>query len=177
MRIPALLTAALICPAIAFAASGEGTPPKPTQTSSDCKKGQVFDTKTKTCLDAKSELHNDDTRYNAVRELAYNAQYDRALMVLASMSDQSESRVLTYYGFIHRKKGDLALGMTYYTAALEADADNILARSYMGQALVQIGQHQAAATQLSEIRARNGQDTWAEASLVTALATGKTFSY
>ncbi|PTX56507.1 tetratricopeptide repeat protein [Litoreibacter ponti] len=174
-----LFATALIClPALAFAAgSGSSAAPTSTKTASDCKAGQVFDQRTKSCLDSKSDLIDDDARYEAVRELAYDGQYDRALKVLASMSDQSESRVLTYYGFITRKQGDMAGGFAYYTAALEADADNILARSYMGQAMVQLGQIGAARAQLAEIRSRGGDGTWAEASLSKAIATGATFNY
>lgn len=178
MRMHSLVAAALLSPAIALAAgSDSGTTPTPTQTSTDCKAGQVYDTQTKTCLDAKSELIDDDTRYDAVRELAYGGQYDRALHVLSAMSDQSESRVLTYHGFIHRKMGDMETGMRFYAAALDANADNILARSYMGQAFMELGQQGAASLQLAEIRARGGKGTWAERALAQAIATGKTLSY
>lgn len=178
MRFPTLLAAALLSPAIAFAAgSSDSTPPKPTQTATDCKAGQVFDEATKICLDAKSELHNDDTRYGAVRELAHAGQYDRARIVLSAMSDQSESRVLTYYGFLARKTGDMQAGFAFYARALDADADNILARSYLGQALVELGQREAASMQLAEIRTRGAIGTWAERSLSEAIATGRTFTY
>ncbi len=178
MRLTTLATLALLTPAVAFAAgSNSGSAPKPTQTASDCKAGQVFDKKSKACLDSKSEVFDDDTRYDAVRELAYAGQYDRALLVLASMSDQSESRVETYRGFIARKTGDMDKAMEHYAKALAKDADNILARSYMGQAFITLGDRDAAQTQLSEIRARGGRNTWAEASLAIALRSGKTFSY
>lgn len=178
MRLISLVAAALISPTLAFAAGSDSTAaPATTKTATDCKAGQVFDKQTKTCLDAKSDLINDDARYEAVRELAYGAQYDRALAVLASMTNQSESRVLTYYGFIARKQGDMAKGMTFYTAALEANADNILARSYMGQAFVELGQRAAASEQLAEIRSRGGAGSWAETSLDKAIQTGVTTNY
>lgn len=177
-KLSHLAAAALCLPAMAFAAgSDSSSTPATTKTSTDCRAGQVYDAKTRSCLDSKSDLINDDTRYDAVRELAYDGQYDRALKVLAAMSDQSESRVLTYYGFIARKQGDVAGGFAYYTAALEADADNILARSYMGQALVILGQTDAARAQLAEIRSRGGDGSWAEASLAEAIATGTTYAY
>lgn len=178
MRLTTLATLALLSPAVAFAAgSDSGTAPKPTQTASDCKAGQVFDKKTKTCLDSKSEVFDDDTRYDAVRELAYDGQYDRALLVLASMREQGSSRVETYRGFIARKTGEMDKAMVHYANALAANADNILARSYMGQAFVTQGDMVSAKTQLSEIRARGGRNTWAEASLALALKSGKTFNY
>jgi len=178
MKLAHLAAAALFVPTLAFAAgSGSSHPPKSTKTTSVCETGQVYDTKTKSCLDVKSDLIDDDTRYDAVRELAYDGQYDRALRVLASMSNPAESRVLTYKGFIARKQGRTADAMGFYTAALDADADNILARSYMGQGLVVMGQTSAAKAQLAEIRTRGGAGTWAEASLAEAIATGVTRNY
>lgn len=178
MRLLPLVATALLCPAIAFAAgSNDSTPPKPTQTATDCTAGQVYDKATKACLDAKSNLHDDDTRYEAVRELAHAGQYDRALLVLAAMSDPSESRVLTYQGFLARKTGDMPQGFAFYARALDADADNLLARSYLGQALVELGQIEAAKLQLAQIDARGGTGTWAEHALGTAIATGRGFTY
>ncbi|MEP5762748.1 MAG: hypothetical protein ABJ327_26200 [Litoreibacter sp.] len=173
-----LISTIMLAPTLSFAAGmDEDTPPKTTQTSTQCTATQLFDEKTKTCVDAQDSHLDDDTRYNAVRELAYAGQYDRAQEILATMSDQSDSRVWTYKGFIARKTGDLDQAMTYYYAALEVDADNILARSYMGQGLVSIGKLDAAQIQLSEIRARGGRGTWAEYALNSALKSGKTFSY
>ena len=178
MKLTTLATLALLTPAMAFAAgSDSGNPPKTTKTASDCKAGEVFDKKTKTCVDSQSNLIDDDIRYDAVRELAYDAQYDRALLVLTSMSDQSASRVQTYHGFIARKQGDMDKAMVHYAKALTADADNILARSYMGQAFITLGDTASAKAQLTEIRARGGRNTWAEASLSLALQSGNTFSY
>ena len=54
---------------------------------------------------------------------------------------------------------------------------NVLARSYMGQGLVEQGNIADALVQLREIRAHGGTGTWAEASLRTAIATGQTFNY
>ena len=179
-KLMRLIPIAAIFVALPIAAHAVGTespvPPKPTQTASDCKAGEIFDEKTKTCLDAKSEIFDDDIRYSAVRELAYDGQYDRALLVLNTMP-AGESRVLTYRGFIARKTGNLEAAQNYYEAALEIDADNLLARSYMGQALVKQGDIAGARAQLREIRTRGGRNTWAEYALRTALETGHSFSY
>lgn len=178
MRITPVLAIALTIPTLAFAAgSGDSSPPKTTKTSTDCKAGEIYDKASKTCVDAQSGSLDDDLRYDAVRELAYAGEYDRALLVLSAMSDQASSPVLTYRGFIARKTGDMEAAMQFYTAALEVNADNILARSYMGQAHLTEGDHDAAQIQLAEIRARGGRNTWAEASLNLALQSGKTFSY
>jgi Tfp pilus assembly protein PilF len=67
--------------------------------------------------------------------------------------------------------------MTYYQAALAADPDNFLARSYMGQGHAEAGEIVLAQAQLSEIRARGGRGTWAEWSLRQAIQTGSGYNY
>ena len=173
-----ILAAALMLPTAAFAAgSTDSSPPKPTETTKVCKDGKIWDKKTKSCVNAQESRLDDDTRYAAVRELAYAGKYADALSVLAAMSDQSESRVLTYYGFAHRKAGRVDLGMKYYQAALKTDPDNILARSYMGQGLVASGDIEGARVQLVEIEARGGKWDWPGTSLRLAIQSGKTYSY
>jgi Tfp pilus assembly protein PilF len=93
------------------------------------------------------------------------------------MSDQQEDRVLTYWGFTHRKLGKMDLGMTFYERALDQNPDNLLARSYMGQALVEQNDLVGALAQLREIRARGGAGGWPEQSLDSAIRTGKTYNH
>ena len=167
----------LLVPLTAWAAgSGSDAPPKPTQTTQECSEGQVWDTKTSACVDAESSSLDDDTRYAAVRELAYAGRYSASLDVLATMQDRTDSRVLTYLGFNNRKLGRVEIGMAYYAQALAADPDNHLARSYMGQALVEAGDFDAARVQLAEIRSRGGAG-WPEQALAEAIDTGHTFAY
>jgi hypothetical protein len=47
----------------------------------------------------------------------------------------------------------------------------------MGQAFVVAGNVELAKAQLSQIRARGGRGTWAEASLRMAIGSGQTYSY
>jgi tetratricopeptide (TPR) repeat protein len=162
----------------AFAAGSDSDEaPKKTKTSTECKDGKVWDKEKKECLDAKSDLLTDDARYQAASELAYSGRYSQAQTVLAAMSDQTDSRVLTYYGFTHRRSGDVELGMKYYNQALAADPDNLLARSYMGQGYVEQGQMDQARMQLVEINARGGKGTWPQISLANALESGVGYSY
>ena len=65
----------------------------------------------------------------------------------------------------------------FYDRALTQNPDNILARSYMGQGMVDAGDIDGAVTQWREITARGGKGTWAEASLRQAIATGTTYNY
>ena len=171
-----LLVSALTLPLIAtgaFAAGGgeETAPKKP-----KCETGQVYDKKTKSCISAKESNLDVDSLYENVRELAYAGRYADAQVVLAQMPAQDD-RTLTYLGFTNRKMGNMEAAMAYYTEALRVNPSNVLARSYMGQGLVEQGKMVQAMAQLREIRAHGGSGTWAEASLRTAIATGKTFNY
>ncbi len=162
----------------AFAAGGDTTaPPKPTQTTTTCKDGEVWDEKTKLCTAPEDARLNEDTRFDAVRELAYADRPEDALRVLASMHEGETDRVLTYLGFANRKAGRFEQGLAFYAQALAKNPDNILARSYLGQAYVDMGETALATAELDEIRARGGIGGWAEASLRQALVTGQTISY
>lgn len=175
------LTAVIFATALPFAAFAAGSddtaPPTPTETTTTCAEGQIYDAEAKKCKNPEDASLNDDIRFGAVRELAYAGRYSDALAALDAMTEGESDRTLTYRGFITRKAGDMAGGMAFYARALAVNPDNILARSYMGQALVEQGDIAAAARQLDEIRSRNGTGTWAEAALSHAVGTGQTLNY
>lgn len=171
------LTLALF-PMAAFAVGSDmDTPPTPSETTTTCAEGLVWDLATQSCMTPEASTNDDSAHLNDVRELAYVGQYKAALNVLDTMENPQSSMALTYYGFNHRKAGRVDLGMRYYDAALVADPDNILARSYMGQGHVASGNAALAQEQLTEIRMRGGRGTWAEAALQQAIMTGVGPSY
>jgi len=170
--------ALLVLPLIALAAGSDDTEPPPaTQTSTECVKGQVWDEATKSCVDAESGLLDDDTRFRAVRELAWAGRPEDALIVLAAMTEGRTDRVLTYIGFANRKAGRMDEGLAAYAEALALNPNNILCRSYLGQAYVELGRIDLAEVQLAEIRARGGSGLWAETALQSAIQTGETHDY
>jgi tetratricopeptide (TPR) repeat protein len=153
-----------------FAAGSDSTePPVQTETTQKCKDGKIWDEKKAECVDAQSGALTDDQIYNAARELAYNRQYENALNVLAAADNQNDPRILNYKGFALRKSGRLEDGMYFYQAALKIDPDYILARSYMGQAMITEGDFTGAEEQLVQIANRGGKDTWAYVALEKAL--------
>lgn len=172
-----LLAAAILAPSLALAAGGGSSAPKPSETTQTCTGGKVWDKKTKSCVDPQHSQLSDDALYQAVREFAYFGDMEHAQSALSVMSDQDEDRVLTYWGFTYRKMGEVDRGMAYYRAALSTNPGNILARSYMGQAMVEQGDLQGARHQLLKIREYNGKGTWAETALYEAITTGQTYSY
>ncbi|MCF2872451.1 hypothetical protein L0664_15355 [Octadecabacter sp. G9-8] len=166
-----------IAPAMGFAAGSEtDTPPTPTETTETCADGLVFDLATQTCMTPAASSNDDNAMMDAVRELAYDGRFADARDVL-DLLDPADSMVQTYYGFTARKLGDLESGMSFYAAALAIDPDNNLARSYMGQGMVEMGDLIGAQTQLSEIRARDGRQTWPEIALRMAIESGTGPSY
>lgn len=173
----ALLASAIALPlafsSAAFAAGGgnETAPTKP-----KCKAGEVYDKETKSCVVAREGALDTQGFYENVRELAYAGRYEEAQAVLALMP-QTDDRTLTYMGFTARKMGQMETAMAHYAQALEVNPANVLARSYMAQGLVEQGKIQQAIAELHNIRDHGGAGTWAEASLRTAIATGRTFSY
>lgn len=173
----------LVAPALAFAAGSGGgdgepvSPPKPTETTQTCEGVKVWDPATKSCVNPQGSSLDADTLYRAVRELAYAGRYEDAQAVLAAMPDQTDDRVLTYWGFTARKMGKSDLGRAYYLKAIDRNPDNILARSYMGQGMVDDGDLVGARQQLHEIRSRGGTGTWPETSLAAAIDTGNTYGY
>lgn len=177
MRALAILMMTAL-PFAAFAAGSDDTsPPTPTQTSEDCKDGQIWDEKTKLCVAPETTGMNDDQRFLAVRELAYAGRPDDALRVLASMTEGKTDRVLTYLGFANRRAGRLEEGLAYYAQALAQNPNNIQARSYLGQAYVDMNEIVLASAELDQIRTRGGAGSWAEVSLAKAIATGQTANY
>ena len=174
---PLCLLAALGAAPALGAGSSDDAPPAATQTSKDCTKDQIWDEKSKTCIDAKDSRFDDDARYRAVRELAWAGQPDRALAVLATMGEGDSDRVLTYRAFALRKAGQIEAGLQAYAQAITRNPDNILARSYLGQLYVEMVEIDLARAELQEIRARGGQGSWAELALADAIATGRTLNY
>jgi tetratricopeptide (TPR) repeat protein len=174
-----ILAAAMsFAPHLALAAGGtEDEPPTPTETTTECAKGEVWDEKTETCVKAEESSLNDDQRFNAVRELAYAGRTDEAMAILATMTEGETSRVLTYQGFLLRQTGRVEEGIAAYERAIALDPANTLARSYYGQLLVQMNELTLAQVQLDEIRAHGGSGSWAETALATAITTGVTYSF
>ncbi|MTI44226.1 hypothetical protein JM93_04101 [Roseibium hamelinense] len=151
-------------------------PPRPSETTRDCADGTVWDAERESCVDPDETTNDRKTMMRDVRELAYAGRYQDAAALLDRLP-HNDPFVLTYRGFIARKHGDQISANKYYTAAITADPDNLLARSYMGQGFVEAGRLDAALIQLSEILKRGGRETWPAFSLRSALKSGKGFNY
>jgi len=163
------LAAASLQAIAAGSENDETAPPPKSKTTTQCTDGKVWDKDKKQCVKPKQSAFNDDQLFQAAREFAYAGQYDNAITVLKLARNQDDPRILNYLGYANRKAGRMELGMSYYRKALQRDENYILARSYMGQALLEQGDVQGARVQLVEIRDRGGENSWAYRSLLQSL--------
>lgn len=177
LLIPAVLALALTPFTLWAAGSETSEPPRPSETTTVCAEGLVWDIATQSCLSPENSTNDDNARLRDVRELGYAGRYAEASAVLDTMSEQGATMVLTYRGFVARKTGDLPTAEAFYQAALQADPDNLLVRSYMGQGYAEAGEIDLARAQLTQIRLRGGRGSWPEYALRTAIESGAGFGY
>lgn len=154
LRLALIVSFAALTPFYAQAAGSEDTPASDV---AQCDNGQVYDKKAKECVDEEKSSMNDVDLLDNGRALAYAERYDEALVVLAKIKDRN-AEVLNYLGYASRNAGDVEQGLKYYRAALALDPDYTLARSYMGQALLNSGDRRGAMIQLDEIEKRVGTE-------------------
>lgn len=144
----AVLTISGLAP-VAFAAGGDSSTPT-------CKEGEVYNKEKKVCEPAKQGSIDDDSLFETGRALAYAGRYGEAIETLGLISNKNDPRVLNMLGFSHRKSGRIDVGLGYYEEALTLNPDFVLAREYMGEAYLTLGQTGKAREQLSEIEKRCG---------------------
>jgi tetratricopeptide (TPR) repeat protein len=102
-------------------------------------------------------LLDDDTLYDAGSRLAQAGRYGEAITVLGLVSNKEDPRVLNYLGYAHRKSGRIQVGLGYYEEALRINPNYVLAREYLGEAYLTLGDVAAAENQLAEIEKRCGK--------------------
>lgn len=159
--VPIALAFALAFAAPAFAAGGggdggggggnSGGGGNGSPTAQQCKKGTVWNKKTKKCVKIQSGILTDEDLYQQGRALAKEAHYDWAIEVLSAIQDQEDPRVLNYLGYSNRKAGRLDIGITYYRKALAIDPNFNLAREYLGEGYLAAGRVDLAMAELAAI--------------------------
>ena len=104
------LQAFTFAPMAIAAGGGDSNPPKPTNTTKKCLFGRVYDEAAGPLRQTEPRSNfTEDQLYDAVRELAYDGQFENAQGILRIM-DQEDDRVQTYWGFTYRKMGELETG-------------------------------------------------------------------
>ncbi|MBK8457267.1 MAG: tetratricopeptide repeat protein [Phyllobacteriaceae bacterium] len=145
---------AMLLPVAAFSA-GDGGGTSDNQTAEQCPTGKVWDKKKQKCVRAETSLPQ-DMIYEGGYDLAMAGRYEDAIRLLSLAPDKNDPRVLNYLGYSHRKAGRVQVGLGYYEEALRANPDYVLAREYMGEAYLTIGDVASAKGQLDEIARRAG---------------------
>lgn len=97
----------------------------------------------------------DSERFYAGYWLAKSGDYRAALDQLTAIAEP-DARALTYIGFSHRKLGAMDDALRHYALALGADPNFAVARAYLGEAYLTLGERSRAASELQEIAARCG---------------------
>jgi tetratricopeptide (TPR) repeat protein len=154
----AILLGASLLSAPALAMGGSDGSSGSSKTTQKCKKGEVWDKQKKKCVNPKQGMLDDESIYEAGRDLAYAGRYDEAINVLTLAADKRDPRILNFLGYAHRKSGRVNVGLGYYQEALRMDPDYTLVREYLGEAYLQIGDMAKAKNQLAEIEKRKGRD-------------------
>lgn len=147
-----LLGFALAFPTAVFAEGDDSSDDSDSNnTASNCTAPKVWDKKQKKCVKKKASL-DQDSLYEAGRDLAYAKRYREAIAVLAQAPDQKDKRVLTMLGYANRKSGKMIIGINYYKIAIAIDPSYKLVREYYGEALLQKNDVQGAMVQLAHLQ-------------------------
>ncbi|MDX2259019.1 MAG: tetratricopeptide repeat protein [Hyphomicrobiaceae bacterium] len=99
---------------------------------------------------------SDDELFYAAYWLARTGSPAEAVALLDRIA-APDSRVATYLGYAKRKLGRLEEAFADYGRALALDPDNVVARSYLGEAHLERGDVTAARHELDEIERRRGR--------------------
>ena len=106
------------------------------------------------CVGPVAKLSDDDLFY-AGYWMARAGRYDAAIAYL-SAAKAPDARALTYLGFATRKSGNVTGAFAHYEKALRLDPDFVVARAYLGEAYLTVGNITAARKELTEIARRCG---------------------
>jgi tetratricopeptide (TPR) repeat protein len=117
-----------------------------------CKKGEIYDQKTKKCVKQQSANVSDENRTDYAYSLAKAGRYEEALAMLDTVRDQNSAEVLNYRGYATRKLGRTDEGISYYLQSVKMDPQYAKVREYLGEAYVIQGRLDLAKEQLNTIK-------------------------
>jgi tetratricopeptide (TPR) repeat protein len=169
MKLVIALTASLLTggmlTAPAFAAGDGGSTNTPT-----CPRGQVYSQQKQMCVDAQSNLIDDQSLTTYAYVLAKEGRYEEALATLDRLQNPNTAEALNYRGYATRKLGRVDEGIGYYLKAVALDPNYTLVREYLGEAYLVKGDVVSAKQQLSEIEKRCGTTCEPYGDLAEAIA-------
>lgn len=121
------------------------------------------------CAGEKQAAMPDKELFYAGYWLAKTGKYEEALSYL-NRAEVKDEKILTYIGFATRKLGNVDGALPFYAKALETNPQYSVARAYLGEAYLTLGQRDKAAAQLGEIERRCGSSCAEYADLVSKIA-------
>ncbi|MBX4918120.1 tetratricopeptide repeat protein [Rhizobium bangladeshense] len=123
------------------------------RTMPTCKKGEIYDQKTKKCVKQQGANVSDENRTDYAYSLAKAGRYEEALAMLDTVKNQNTAEVLNYRGYATRKLGRTDEGISYYLKSVKMDPQYAKVREYLGEAYVINGRLDLARDQLNSIKA------------------------
>lgn len=124
-----------------------------------CAPGQVWDKKTKKCLERHSGVLPDSELTEYAYALATADRYQEAIDVLDILDNPNTARALNYRGYATRKLGRTDEGIGYYLKSVALDPAYPQVREYLGEAYVIEGKYDLAKEQLATIEKLCGSQT------------------
>ena len=152
LAMPALLLALHVPAALAM---GDDDSDKKTR---DCPKGQVYDSKSKSCVPEKTSMLSDSDKTQYAYHLAKKGEYQAALNLLDTLHNQNTKEAWNYRGYATRKLGRTDEGMRYYQKSIALDPKYAKVREYLGEAWMIKGRPDLAQEQLTIIKSLCGVD-------------------
>ncbi|TCL75712.1 tetratricopeptide repeat protein [Rhizobium sp. BK251] len=133
-------------PGLAFAI-GDNDSMTPT-----CKKGQIYDKKTKKCVKQQGAVISDQNRTDYAYSLAKAGRYEEALAMLDTLKNPNTAEALNYRGYATRKLGRTDEGIAFYLQSVKMAPRYAKVREYLGEAYVIKGRVDLAKEQLNTIK-------------------------
>lgn len=146
--LPAVITSVMLFSGYAQAMGGSNNEPTPPT----CPKGQIYDSKTKTCMVDKTGMIDDQSRTSYAYALAKAGRYQEALDMLNTLKNPNTAEALNYRGYATRKLGRTDEGIGYYLKSVSLDPQYPKVREYLGEAYMIKNRPDLAREQLAVIK-------------------------
>lgn len=121
-------------------------------TTPTCPKGQIYDTRSKSCVVDKGAMISDTDRARYAYSLAKAQRYEEALAMLDTLKQPNTAQAWNYRGYATRKLGRTDEGIGYYQKSIALDPHYAKVREYLGEAWMVKGRPDLAKAQLATIK-------------------------
>src|SRR5471032_1857165 len=141
------LVAGLSLFSVAASAMGDDS-----QKTPDCPKGQVYDSKTKSCMVEKGSMISDQDKTQYAYHLAKSGRFQEALTLLDTLKQPNTREAWNYRGYATRKLGRTDEGLSYYQRSIALHGRYAKVREYFCQSYMIKARPNLAKDQLATIK-------------------------